>query len=331
MDGSEARSVCTEYGSLMRTTLLLVSLLAGIGCKKKEATPPPAPAPATSDATKSPPARPALDPSNIEKLTGIKGKLDDKTGVFKVSVPRKDLTVTIHETVKMTPPMGLTAWAAFQHMGDHTMVMGDIVMTEDQVNPVMSVALDNGLEVTALHNHFFWDRPKIMFMHIGGMGDETALATAVGKVFTKLEVTSGEKGEMPPKVDIEAAKSTISPIKLDVILGQPGEYKDGVYKATFGRTTKMSGVDVGNAMGVNTWAAFAGSDDMAVVGGDFAMLESELQTVLKTLRKAGISIVAIHQHMTGEQPRIMFLHYWGVGRPEDLAKGIKAALDTQGK
>ncbi len=276
-------------------------------------------------------ANPALDTANIEKLTGAKGKLDDKSGVFKVSVPRKDLAVTVGKGIKLTPPMGLTAWAAFQKMGGHTMVMGDIVLTEDQVNPVMSAALDNGLEVTALHNHFFWDKPKIMFMHIGGMADESTLATGVGKVFAKLHETEGGKGEQPPKLDIDPAKSKLDAAKLDAAFGTKGDYKDGVYKATFGRTTKMGDTEVGSAMGVNTWATLAGSDDAAVIDGDFAMLESELQAVLKTLRKGGIDIVAIHQHMTNEQPRVMFLHYWGVGKVEDLAKGVKAALDTQAK
>jgi len=304
--------------------ILLAALLAA--CTKKEQADQPPPPPAGS-AKQPPPTAAALDTANIEKLTGAKGKLDDKAGVFKVSVPRKDLAVTIAGSVKMTPPLGLTAWAAFQKMGDHEMVMGDIVLTEDQVNPVMSIALDSGLEVTALHNHFFWDSPKVMFMHIGGMGDETTLATAVGKVFAKLQAP----GDPPPKATIDPAKSKLDAAKLDVVLAGKGDYKDGVYKATFGRTTKMGETEVGNTMGVNTWAAFAGTADSAIVDGDFAVLESELQTVLKTLRKANINIVAIHQHMTNEQPRIMFLHYWGVGKAEELAKGVKAALDTVAK
>lgn len=132
------------------------------------------------------------DGAAIERLTGAKGKMDETEGVFKVSVPRNDLSVRA-AGVKMTPPMGLTSWAAFKRLGDQTMVMGDTVMTEDQVNAVMSVALDNGLEVTALHNHFFWDEPKVMFMHIGGIGDEAKLAEAVGKVFAKISETSGGK------------------------------------------------------------------------------------------------------------------------------------------
>jgi hypothetical protein len=203
--------------------------------------------------------------------------------------------------------------------------MGDLVLAEDQVNPVMSAALDNGLDVTALHNHFFWDAPKVMFMHIHGMGDEAKLAAAVGKVFATIDSTSGGKGETL-KADIDPAKSSLDAKKLDAALGTTGDYKDGVYKATWGRTLKMHGGEMGSTMGVNTWAAFAGSDDQAVVDGDVAMLEGELQATLKALRAAKIDVVAIHQHMTGEEPRMMFLHYWGIGRTEDLAKGVRAAL-----
>ena len=208
--------------------------------------------------------------------------------------------------------------------------MGDTVVLEDQVNPVMSTALDNGLEVTALHNHFLWDSPKVMFMHIGGMGDAATLAASVGKVFAKIQETSGGKGEVP-RAEIDPAKSTLDPKKIDATLGASGELKSGVYKVTIGRETKMHGETMGSTMGVNTWAAFAGSDEKAVVDGDFAMLETELQGVLKALRSADIDIVAIHHHMTGEQPRVLFLHFWGIGRSEDLAKGLRAALDTQHK
>jgi hypothetical protein len=277
-------------------------------------------------AVENPGSTAALDTAQIERLTGAKGKLDpSEPGVFKVSVPRSDLTVTA-AGVRLTPPMGLTSWAAFKRAGDHTVVMGDTVMLEDQVNAVLSAALDNGLEVTALHNHFFWDSPKVMFMHIGGSGDEATLAAAVGKVLTTIKETSGGKGDIP-RADIDPAKTTLDPMKIEAVIGRKGQLADGVYKVTIGRSTQMHGQTVSTAMGVNTWAAFAGSDERAVVDGDFAMLEPELQAVLKALRGAGIDIVAIHQHMAGEDPRIVFLHYWGMGRAEDLARGLKAALD----
>src|SRR3989454_11092385 len=268
-------------------------------------------------------------PARIEQLTGAKGKLDEKEGAFKASVPRSDLAVTA-AGVRMTPPLGLTSWASFQRAGTRTMVMGDLVLLEDQVNPVMSVALDNGLEVTALHNHFFWDTPKGMFMHIGGMGDEEKLATAVGKVFAKIKETSDGKGQIP-KADLDPAKTSLDPKNIEGIMGAKGQMASGVYKITIGRTTKMGGHEVGNAMGINTWAAFVGSDGQAVVDGDFVMLDKELQSVLKALRGAGINVVAIHNHIETESPRIVFLHYWGLGSTTDLAKGLKAALDIQRK
>jgi hypothetical protein len=165
-----------------------------------------------------------------------------------------------------------------------------------------------------------------MFMHIGGIADEAVLASAVGKVFARMSETAGGKGEAP-RADIDPARTSLDPAKIEAVLGAKGTLAAGVYRVVIGRTTRMHGHEMAAAMGVNTWAAFAGSDEQAVVDGDFAMLESELQGVLKALRRARISVVAIHQHMAGEEPRILFLHYWGLGGPGDLAKGLRAALD----
>jgi hypothetical protein len=265
--------------------------------------------------------------AKIEKLTAAKGQFTEKESVFKVGFLRNDLVV-YSGGVKITPPMGLGVWAAFKIMPDHTMVMGDLVLLQEQVNPVMSVAMENGLEVTALHNHFMWELPRIMFMHISGDGKTEELASAVGKVFAKIRETSGKKGQAVP-AEIDPNNSTLEPKKIEDILGVKGQTIDGVYKITIGRTTTMSGHEMGNAMGVNTWAAFAGSNEKAVVDGDIAMLESEVQPVLKALRAAGINVVAIHNHMIGESPRIIFLHYWAIGPVADIAKGLKTALDTQ--
>src|SRR5438105_8272795 len=231
-----------------------------------------------------------VDSARIEQITGLKGQWSEKEGVFKVQVPRSDLAVTA-AVAKITPPLGLTAWAAFTKAGAHAVVMGDIVLTEDQVNPAMDAALQNGLEVTALHNHFLWENPRVMFMHIGGMGDEEKLARGVAKVFAVLK----QQGPVPTS-DIDPASGNLDPKRIDSVLGRSGELKDGVYKVTIGREVKMAGHTMGNAMGVNTWAGFAGSDEQAIVDGDFAMLESEMQSVLKALRHAGINVVAIHQH-----------------------------------
>jgi hypothetical protein len=267
------------------------------------------------------PSRPAgldtaLDTALIERLTGAKGALDAAEGVFKVSVPRTDLGVRVGG-VRLGPRLGLTSWAAFKRAGDGAMVMGDMVLLEPQVNPVMSVALDNGLEVTALHNHFFGDTPKVMFLHIGGHAAVEELAAAVGKVFRAMEA----KPPASAQVEIDPARTSLDPGKIEAVLQGRGDFKDGVLRFTFGKTIRMHGAAAGAAMGVNTWAAFAGSDGQAVVDGDFAMEERELQAVLKALRGAGIEVVAIHNHMTGEEPRIVFLHYWGVAGPPSSPGG----------
>jgi hypothetical protein len=166
-----------------------------------------------------------------------------------------------------------------------------------------------------------------MFLHVVGAGDERQLAAAVGRVFARMRERPAGKA-LWSGATIDPARTSLDPAKLETVLGQKGELKDGVYKLVVGRTTRVHGDEAGGTMGVNTWAAFAGSDGRAVVDGDFATLESELQGVLRALRAAGIDVVAIHNHMTGEQPRIVFLHYWGVGGAGDLAKGVRAALDV---
>jgi hypothetical protein len=276
-------------------------------------------------------AETGLDTAKIESITGLKAALNEKENTFKVSKPRNDVAITV-EQAPMAPFMGLTAWAAFTpDMKGGAMVMGDIVLFEDEVNPVMSAALDNGLEVTALHNHFFFDKPKVYFMHIGGEGSVDKLAKGVRAIFDKEKeirtvtpqpADSFGGGALP-------TRSAIDGQAISQVFGQKGDSKDGMYKVTIGRVVQMAGMDMGNAMGVNTWAAFAGTSDDALVVGDFAVLENELQPVLKTLRGANINIVAIHQHMTGENPRMMFLHYYGRGKALDLAQGVKAAVNTE--
>ncbi|MEO8166449.1 MAG: DUF1259 domain-containing protein [Betaproteobacteria bacterium] len=266
-----------------------------------------------------------LNQARIEQLTGLKGSYDAKEAVFTVRYPRNDLNVN-SGGVHISPSFGLTAWAAFTRAGSHVAVMGDMVLLEDQVNPVMSAALDSGLQVTALHNHFSFEIPRVMFMHIGGMGEEEALSRAVGKVFAKIKDTAGGEAQTA-KATIDPEKTSLNPDAIAQIMGVKGDLAKGVYKITVGRTVSMDGHNMGKSMGVNSWAAFAGSDDRAVVAGDIAMHEDELQAVLKSLRANGIYVVAIHNHMTFESPRILFLHYWGLGSTHDLAVAVKAAFD----
>jgi hypothetical protein len=265
----------------------------------------------------------------IDELTGAKGAYTESEEVHKVTFPRNDLKVTI-DGWAMHPFLGLTSWAAFTSHGGHVMVMGDLTLAEDEVNPVMSVALDNGLEVTALHNHFFFDSPKTMFMHIGGTGELEQLAGAVRKAIDKVrEIRAANPVPVSSfSGSAIAEKSSITPGPIEEILGVKGQAQGGMYKVSIGREAKAHGQPVGNQMGVNTWAAFAGSDDNAVVDGDFAMLADELQPVLRALRGAGTNIVAIHNHMTHEEPTYYFLHYWGKGKAADLARGVKSALSV---
>ncbi len=268
----------------------------------------------------------------IEEITGLKGSLNDDKSVFKVTNPRSDVKVSV-DGWQMPPFMGLTSWAGFQKdPKGGMMVMGDFVLFQDEVNSAMSVALENGLEVTALHNHFFYDEPKVYFMHISSAGDPENLAQAIRKILDKVKEIRKQNPE-PLKISGSThlpEKSSITPKTIEDILGVKGQSKDGMFKAVIGRKTTMScKCEAGKDMGVNTWAAFAGSDDNAIVDGDVAVLESELQSTLKILRKSNINIVAIHHHMEGETPRILFLHYWGVGPTTDLAKALKSALEIQ--
>src|SRR5881398_923652 len=268
-----------------------------------------------------------LNTARIGELTGLKGKMNEKEGVYKVTFPRGDVKVVV-DGWSMPPFMGLGTWAAFTATKDGAMVMGDTVLFEDEVNAAMTAALDNGLNVTALHNHFFFDEPKVFFMHIEGEGSVDQLANAVRKVYDAVKKVRSENSQ--PKDSFGGGalpdKNSISAEPLNKIFGAQGEAKDGMVKFTFGRPATMHGVKIDNTMGVNTWAAFAGTDDNALVDGDFAVTEDELQAVLKALVKQEIYIVAIHQDMTHEQPRIMFFHYGGRGRAEDLAESIKSAF-----
>jgi hypothetical protein len=334
----------------LAATIILALVTA---CAGQEGPPPTTPMSATAP-TAPPPIAAATSPANDAKLTpasaepaSLSAPIDEKAvadatgvekpekspdGVVKASFPRKDVEVAV-DGWKMPPFMGLTSWVAFtagrKGVAD-AMIMGDLVLFEDEVNPVMSVLLEHGVQVTALHNHFFYDTPHVYFMHVGGEGTVQALGGGVRSALDK--VTEIRKKAPKPARGYGLAalpgKSTIDGAKLEAVLGVKGQAKDGLFKATMGRSATAScGCSVGKTMGVNTWAAFAGSDENAVVDGDFAVAEGELQPVLKALRAGGIDVVAIHHHMSGETPRILFLHYWGRGRAAELAASVKKALD----
>jgi hypothetical protein len=274
-----------------------------------------------------------LSAAKIEEAAGAKGALNSEEGVFKVTYPRNDIKITVDGTT-LPPFMGLTSWAAFMSgKSNQAMVMGDFVLFQDEVNPAMSVALEKGLSVTALHNHFFYDEPKVYFMHIGGEGDAVNLAAAVKKIQDTVKairvaspaIAKGFGGQPLPQ------KSSITAAPIERLLNK-GQAKDGMFKVVVGRTTHMGcGCLVGKEMGINTWAAFYGTDEHALVDGDFAVFEGELQGVLKLLRKSGINIVAIHNHMETDDPKVFFLHYWGIGPSAELTKALKSALELTKK
>ena len=275
-------------------------------------------------------AQAALDTNRIAQITGLPGTWSAAESVFKVTAPRNDLPVSV-DGWKMPPFMGLTSWAGFvDGKKEEVMVMGDLVLFQDEVNPVMSALFESGLKVTALHNHFFFDEPKVYFMHIEGEGATEAMANGVKKALAvSKEIRAANPQPAKSFGKPMPNENAISAQAIETILGK-GQVNNGMFKFVVGRKAKMPcGCDATKEMGVNTWAAFAGTDDNAVVDGDFAVLEDELQAVLKSLRAAGVNIVAIHSHMTHENPRILFLHYWGRGKTADLAKALKVALATQ--
>ncbi len=311
----------------MRPSLLALFACSLFACANT-ATPRPAAGPNVAPPAITKASKPALDQSAISAITG--GKPETLDNVVKISFPRDDVKVEVDGWQSMPPFMGLTSWTAF--IAGETapaMVMGDLVLLEDEVNPVMSALLDNGIEVTALHNHFFFDKPRVFFMHVEGEGTVEALAKGVKAAFDAERAIRAKSAQPPTSFGIPAPRSNaIDAAKLDAIFGVKGQAKDGMYKATMGRKAQAAcGCSIGKSMGVNTWAAFGGTDEAAVVDGDFAVTEDELQAVLKSLRSSGIDVVAIHSHMTKESPRILFLHYWGHGKAEDLGKAVKKALD----
>ncbi len=272
-------------------------------------------------------------PAEYQQVLSALGKQGDyKANVLKVNIPRNDVSVTV-AGVNTPTPFGFGGWVAMtKGTGGMDVLMGDLVLTEDEINPVMSALLDNGLEVTALHNHFLRDEPRMFYMHVHGHGRPADLARMLKPALDLVGKRTSTAA--PPAAPASPASPSIDTAKVAQIVGVPGEQSGAVYKITIGRDdlklTDM-GAPINARMGLNTWAAFVGTNDRAAIAGDVAMLANEVTPVLKALRKNGLDVVAIHHHMIGTQPPIYFLHYWGTGPADKLATGFKAALSELGK
>jgi hypothetical protein len=302
------------WGKRMSSLLLIV--FAVVACKDS-ATP-----------TPSAPARPL----NTEAIGSAAGTTATITGdgIVRVTWARSDVPVHV-DGMSFPVAAGLTSWAAFAPTPTGTMLMGDTVVFQDEVSPAMDAAFAHGLEITALHNHFLYDEPRVYFMHIGGHGDAVQLARGVRAMWDAVRhVRSGLAvparsfpGEAPASGEIDAGM-------IGRIIGQKATVKDGgVVKVVIGKEAAMHGTPFSSSMGLTTWAAFTGSDELAAIDGDFAMTASEVQPVLHALRRAGIHVVALHNHMVGEEPAYYFTHFWGKGPAAELARGFRSALDAQ--
>ena len=273
-------------------------------------------------------------PNDYQQVLKVVGKSGDyKSNVLKVNIPRNDLHVKIAGYAVPTA-FGFGGWLGLtKGTGGEDVMMGDLVLTQDEVNPVMSALLEHGLQVTALHNHFFWEEPRVFFMHVHGHGNAVELANQVKPALDLIGKTKSAEssGSQKPATEKQA---TLDTDRIAKIVGHAGEQSGAVYKITIGRDDldlKEMGATINARMGLNTWAAFVGTNEDAAVAGDVAMLESEVTPTLKALRSHGLDVVAIHHHMIETKPVIIFLHYWGRGPADNLATGFKAALDELGK
>lgn len=279
------------------------------------------------------PALTQAEMTAIEEALGKKGKYVEAEAVYTVALPRNDLKITVKgEDVPIS--FGFGGWVSVKKMldGKGAVLMSDNVVLEEEVNPLISAAHANGLEIGAIHNHFFYEQPRIFYMHLHGMGDASDIARRYAAAIedTKIFPASQPQTNAPART----AKEIFDMPALDKIAGYTGAVNGATYKYTVGRddlTVMAMGAEMTAAIGLNSWAAFAGEQSAAHIAGDIAMLETEVNDVIKALRRNNLEVVALHNHMLGDNPRIMFLHYYGRGAADSLAQGFRAALDELGK
>jgi len=262
-----------------------------------------------------------LNTKAIDQIIGRSGEL--KGDVYKIGLPRTDLKVTADgEPIK--PGLALGSWIAFKRAGDHAMVMGDLVLLESEITPVLSKLEDNGIEISAIHNHILNEQPRVMYMHYMGHGDEESLARAMKEALA----LSGTP--MGPTPAASAAASTFDWGKVQEALGIKGNERGGVLQVGVPRKEKITtadGTEVPAFMGTATAINFQPTSKGVAITGDFVMIATEVNQVIRELRKSGIQITALHSHMLDENPRLFFMHFWANDQPVKLARGLRAALE----
>jgi hypothetical protein len=255
----------------------------------------------------------------IERALGVKGQIQE--GALVVRLPRADISVTVRGEPVLTS-LGLVSRSAWKNMGDNTLLMGDLVLLENEVNPVISSLESANIDVAALQNHFLWEQPRIMYIHIQGVGKGVELARGLKAALAKTATPLQSRGDMPE------APIFLDTRRIEDITGHSGVNEGGVLKLTVGRTGVMShGMELTSSMGLNSWAGFAGTDQRAHVAGEIAATAAEVRPVIRALRSGGIDVVGLHNHMLDDQPRIFFVHYWGTGPVEELAQTVRSAFE----
>ena len=269
------------------------------------------------------PAQAATDWAAVGKALGKTGSVQ-AGGVYRVGLPRSDLKVTL-DGVQIKPALALGSWLAFRDMGDQAMVMGDLVLTQEEVNPVMKVLVQNGIEISALHNHLLRSTPGTMYMHVDGHGDAVQLATALHAALAQSGTPMGASAPptAPAPLDLDTAK-------LDQALNAKGAANGGVYQFNIPRAEppKSDGMAIppamGSAIAINFQPTGGGK---AAITGDFVLTAGEVNPVIRALRANGIEVTALHNHMLDDEPRLFFMHFWANDDAQKLAQGLRAALD----
>ena len=275
-----------------------------------------------SQSSKSTKTAAPADWKDADAAMGRAGQ-DQPDGTHKYALPRKDLNVTLNG-VQIKAGLALGSWVAFKSMSSgNAVAMGDLVLLEDEVSPVMQELQSGGIDITALHNHLIGESPRVMYMHIHGMGNAASLGKVIHSAIAKTKTPDAGPAAAPPELDIDTKQ-------IDQILGHAGKNNGGIYQVSVPRAERITdgGMAVPNSMGVATALNFQPTGGgKAAITGDFVLLGKEVNPVIKALRENGIAVTALHSHMLQEQPRLFFMHFWANDDALKLAKGLRAALD----